>query len=72
MGKADRQNGQIKNIVNEKGFGFITPEHGDTEFFFHYTGLVGVTLDQLRQGTRVTFIASSGPKGPRAERIELV
>lgn len=72
MGRSNaRLTGTVKNIVNDRGFGFIKLDDSDTEYFFHYTGCVGVKFDVLKQGTRVSFIAGTGTKGPRAEQVEL-
>jgi len=66
-------NGSIKTIT-ERGFGFILPENGREDVFFHRSALVDVSFDQLRQGDRVTFTAENDPrgKGPRAADVRLV
>ena len=66
-------NGSIKTIT-ERGFGFIRPENGREDVFFHRSALVGVEFDQLRQGDRVTFTAENDPrgKGMRASDVHLV
>ena len=59
----------------DRGFGFIRPENGSEDVFFHRSGLAGGTdFDQLQQGDRVTFTAVSDPrgKGPRAADVQLV
>lgn len=66
-----RTTGVIKNLVGDKGFGFIVRDDGGGEVFFHSSGLQGIRFADLRQGTRVSFLAGDGPKGPRAEQIEL-
>ena len=48
-------NGVIKKKVNDKGFGFITPEGQDKDLFFHSKSLVGVTFDEIQEGDSVTF-----------------
>jgi CspA family cold shock protein len=63
--------GVVKNVVQDKGFGFILVDGGSEEFFFHFTACKGVRFDQLEKGTRVQFEAGSGSKGPRAENVEL-
>ena len=66
-------NGSIKTIT-ERGFGFIRPENGHEDVFFHRSALVDVSFDQLRQGDRVTFTSENDPrgKGPRAADVRLV
>jgi len=62
--------GTIKRIT-DKGFGFI--ENGnDKDMFFHSSALEGVRFDELREGQRVSYSVGQGPKGPRAENVQLV
>ena len=65
--------GTIKTIT-DRGFGFIRPEDGREDIFFHQSALVGVSMDQLRQGDRVSFTSENDPrgKGPRAAGVQLV
>lgn len=62
--------GTIKRLVSDKGFGFVAAQDG-TEYFFHQSACTGVRFNELREGQAVTFEAGQGPKGPRAERIQL-
>jgi cold shock protein len=64
--------GTIKTIT-ERGFGFIRPDDAREDVFFHQSALVGVTMDQLRQGDHVTYLAEHDPrgKGPRAREVRL-
>jgi len=62
-------NGTIKRLT-DKGFGFIAAADG-TEYFFHQSACKGVRFDELREGQSVTFEVGRGPKGPRAENVQL-
>jgi len=64
--------GTIKRLQSEKGFGFITPDGGDKDVFFHSSSLVGVTFDQLHEGDKVTFETEQSEKGPRATNVTRV
>lgn len=64
-------NGIVKNKVAEKGFGFITPDDGGKDFFFHSTSVEGTTFDDLAEGTAVTFDVEDSPKGPRAVGVRV-
>ena len=58
--------GVIKNLVAERGFGFIRAENG-TDYFFHRTGVVPRhSFDHLAEGVEVTFSVETHEKGPRA------
>lgn len=61
--------GSIKTL-NEKGFGFITPDDGGKDLFFHQTGLSGVNFDELKAGDKVSFDSEDSEKGPRATNVQ--
>ncbi len=61
--------GKIKAL--RTGYGFITPDEGDKDVFFHSTALEGVTFDGLQEGQAVTFDVTQGEKGPKAEHVKL-
>ena len=60
--------GTIKRIT-DRGFGFIATLEG-TEYFFHQSAC-GSRFDELREGQPVSFTVGQGPKGPRAENVNL-
>lgn len=62
--------GTIKRLT-PRGFGFIDTGD-DQDLFFHMSNVEGTSFDQLREGQRVSFEAGQGPKGPRAEKVQLV
>ncbi len=59
--------GTIKRLT-DKGFGFIQSSSGG-DIFFHMSAVEGVTFNELQEGMRVSYVAGSGPKGPRAEQV---
>lgn len=61
--------GTIKTIIADKNFGFITPEDGSKDVFFHATGLQGIEFAQLKSGDVVTFEVEQSDKGPRAVNV---
>ena len=63
------QNGTIKKLVSDRGFGFIAAEDGK-EYFFHRSG-TDTDFDRLQGGERVSFQVEASPKGPRAARVQL-
>ena len=62
--------GTIKRLT-DRGFGFIETESGK-DLFFHSSALEGVTFETLRTGQRVSYEEGEGPKGPRAEHVNLL
>ena len=56
--------------LTDRGFGFITPEGGDKDVFFHAKALVDVMFDELHEGDKVTFEIEEGPKGPAAVDVK--
>lgn len=61
--------GTIKKLT-DKGFGFI--ESNGNEIFFHSSALQNTSYDNLREGDTVEFTEGDGPKGPRAENVNVV
>ena len=64
-------NGEIKRLT-DKGFGFITPEDGSKDVFFHTSALVGVSYNDLRVGDKVSFEVQDSDKGPRAANVQRI
>ncbi len=63
--------GKVKKIVSEKGFGFIRPDDGGADVFFHHSSLVGLQIEEIGMGDSVTFDVEAGRdgKGPRAVNV---
>jgi len=62
--------GQIKKLIRERGFGFISDTDG-REVFFHQSGLIEVKFDALNEGQKVEFEIENSQKGPRAINISI-
>lgn len=64
------QNGTIKRLVMDRGFGFLSGDDGK-EYFFHRSSVEG-SFEGLQEGQKVTFdVESNAPKGPRASRVRV-
>ena len=66
----EMEQGKIKRLT-DKGFGFIAPAAGGDDMFFHSSAVEGTTFNDLREGQEVTYTVGRGPKGPRAESVQL-
>lgn len=64
--------GTIKFFNQEKGYGFIIPENGSEDMFFHVTALKGVDLDAKNcKGIFVEYEEGMGKKN-NIEAIKVV
>jgi CspA family cold shock protein len=61
--------GTVKWFNDSKGFGFITPESGGDDLFAHFSSIQVSGFKTLREGQRVSFDVTSGPKGQQASNI---
>jgi cold shock protein len=58
--------GTVKWFSEDKGYGFITPDDGTKDLFVHQSALTGIGLRPLEEGSKVSYTAEPGDKGPRA------
>ncbi len=62
--------GTIKTLLVEKNFGFITPDDGSKDIFFHASALSGgLQFSELQKGDKVSFDVEDSDKGPRAANV---
>jgi CspA family cold shock protein len=64
--------GSVKKIKRESGFGFVRPDDGASDVFFHFTGVVGgaPAFEALAEGQVVVFDIEQGKKGPQAINVQ--
>ncbi len=60
--------GTITKFIDDKGFGFIKPEGGDKEVFFHHSVFEG----EPREGMTVEYETEDSDRGPRAKNVRAV
>jgi CspA family cold shock protein len=61
--------GTVKWFNDDKGFGFITPDEGGKDLFVHFSGIAGNGFRSLQEGSKVSYDAEQGDKGPKAVNV---
>jgi CspA family cold shock protein len=62
--------GTVKWFNDSKGFGFITPDDGSEDLFAHFSAINMGGFKTLKEGQKVSFEVSQGPKGKQASNIQ--
>ena len=60
--------GTVKFFNESKGFGFVTEDDSNTEYFVHVSGLI----DEIREGDSVEFDLKEGRKGLNAVDVRVL
>jgi len=60
--------GIVKFYNESKGFGFITEEGTEKEYFIHVSGLI----NKIKDNDEVTFDLEEGKKGINAVNVKIV
>jgi CspA family cold shock protein len=61
--------GTVKWFNDSKGFGFITPDDGSEDLFAHFSAINMNGFKTLKEGQKVSFEVTQGPKGKQASNI---
>ena len=64
--------GTVKWFNDAKGFGFITPDDGGEDLFAHFSAISMNGFKTLKEGQKVSFEVTQGPKGKQASNINNV
>ena len=62
--------GTVKWFNDAKGFGFITPDDGGEDLFAHFSAIQMNGFKTLKEGQKVSFEVTQGPKGKQASNIQ--
>lgn len=65
-----KEKGTVKWFNAAKGYGFLARENGE-DVFVHFSGIEASGYKTLDEGSKVTFVVKSGPKGLQAEQVNL-
>lgn len=64
--------GTVKFFNDAKGYGFITPDEGGKDLFVHHSNIAGDGFKSLPDGSKVSYEAQQGQKGPEAINVQVV
>lgn len=65
------EEGVVKEILPEDGFGFLETDDG-REIYFNQASVLASHFPQLRIGSKVKFAEESGNKGPQASTVKII
>ncbi len=64
--------GTIKKLVRDRGFGFIVPDDGSDDIFFHRGSMAPrAQFEDVNEGDTVQFQTRKGEKGPVAFDLKI-
>jgi cold shock protein len=66
----DMATGTVKWFNDSKGYGFITPDDGSEDLFAHFSAIQMNGFKTLKEGQKVSFEVTQGPKGKQASNIQ--
>ncbi len=61
--------GTVSKFIDEKGFGFITPDGGGKDVFVHHSDINMNGFKTLSPGQRVNYDLAQEAKGPKASNV---
>jgi CspA family cold shock protein len=69
--KVSMAKGTVKWFSNAKGYGFIAPDEGGDDIFAHFSSIDMDGYKSLKQGQKVQYEVTQGPKGFLASSVTL-
>jgi CspA family cold shock protein len=64
--------GTVKWFNDAKGFGFITQDDGSEDVFCHHSAIQMEGFKTLKEGQKVEYEVTRGPKGLQAQNVRAV
>jgi len=61
--------GKVKYFDGGKGYGFIKPDDGSADVFFHFSAISTNGEKTIDNDTLVEYEVTRGPKGLQAENV---
>jgi len=61
--------GIVKWFNNAKGYGFVTPDSGSEDVFVHFSAIEMDGYKTLKEGQKVQFEVTEGPRGLHAKSV---
>ena len=61
--------GTVKWFNDAKGFGFITQDDGGEDVFCHHSAIQMEGFKTLKEGQKVQYEVTRGPKGLQAQNV---
>jgi cold shock protein len=63
--------GTVKWFNDAKGYGFVTPDDGSEDLFAHFSAINNMGgFKTLKEGQKIKFEVTQGPKGKQASNIQ--
>ncbi len=62
--------GTVKWFNNAKGYGFVKPDDREDDVFVHFSSIEMDGYKTLKEGQKVEFELSQGPKGLHAAKVQ--
>lgn len=70
---SEKETGHVKWFNDDKGYGFISRDNGQDDVFVHFRAIVSEAgRKTLKEGQRVAFLVTKGPKGLQAEEVTAI